>query len=309
MKNLLKISLFALAGILFSATFADAQVSYRKVLIQFDKVQNDAGIPGKSAEFVNKQIKRSLMELNRMEVLPDAAPALTATNKNPRTKGKPAAEVARPKADKTAPSKKANMIAQVIITSFSTRPAGNTISTPGSIDKGGPFGENSFEIQRQKAVLRGKVIFKDMITKKEVDSREFKGEYLSIPKEGQPATNKAALLKKAIDKAVKNFRANEVKYIFQGEYLIKEILEGKKGDALNVMISGGSAKDIKEGYEYVIYTKKSIGKGKSKKDLIGTLVILNVKENEAMARVQDGKKAVKQHVGAEGDGKVYVELK
>lgn len=307
MKKLLKFSLFALAGILFTATAADAQANYRKVLIQFDKVQNDAGIPGKSAEFINKQVKRSLMELNRMEVLPDPALDLNAVSKKPN-KSKMIAAVEKPKEEKPAPGKKANTIAKVFITSFKTRPAGNTISTPNAIDKGGPYGENTFTVQGTKAVLRGKVVFKDVTTQKVVDSREFRGEYLGIPKEGKGAFNKATLLKKAIDKAIENFRG-DVKYLFQGEFLIKEVLEGKKGDALNVLISGGSSKDIKPGYEYVAYTKKAGGKGKSKKDLIGTLVILNVKENEAMAKVQDGKKMIAQNVEGEGAGKVYVELK
>ncbi len=161
MKNLLKFSLFALAGILFTATVADAQANYRKVLIQFDKVQNDAGIPGKSAEFINKQIKRSLMELNRMEVLPDPAPDLNAVSKKPN-KNKMIAAVEKPKEEKPAPGKKANTIAKVFITSFKTRPARNTISTPNAIDKGGPYGENAFTVQGTKAVLRGKVVFKDI---------------------------------------------------------------------------------------------------------------------------------------------------
>ena len=128
MKKLLKLSLFALAGILFTARVADAQTSYRKVLIQFENVQNDAGIPGKSAEFINKQIKRSLLELNRMEVLPD--PVRPQIDKK-ATKGRISGEVVRPKEEKPATGLKANTIAKVFVTSFSSRPAGRL---PGKAD-------------------------------------------------------------------------------------------------------------------------------------------------------------------------------
>jgi len=303
MKQLLKFSLFALAGILFTAIACDAQANYRNVLIQFDKVQNNASVPEKSAVFLDKQIRRSLMELNRMEVLPGTFGVAKAPTKRAK---KVVKKVETSQISKPVPVKKANVIAQVIIERFTTRPAGNTGTTPHSIDKGGPFGENSFVVEGQKAVLSGTVEFKDAMTRQVVETRDFIGEYLSIPKAGAPATNKAALLKKAIDKAVENFR-NDVKYIFQGEYLIKEVLEGHNNDVLNVLISGGAAKDIKADYEYVAYTKKRISKGNTKKEIVGALTILNVQDQQAMAKVTDGKKAIFKIMRK--DGNVFVELK
>ena len=305
MKKLLSFSLFALVAVLFTPTDVDAQVSYRKVLIQFDKVKNEAGIPGKSALYLDKQIQRSLMELNRMEVVPFVAPSTDEVSRKPKYE-KTAKVIEKPAEEKPAPTPKANVTAQVSIISFTTRNAGNKITAPNAAEKG-PNGEHSFMVEGKKVFLRGQVDFKDIASGKIVESREFKGKYLALPIEGK-SLSQATMLKKVMDIAIKNFR-EDVKYLFQGDFVIKEVLEGKKGQVLNVVISGGSSKDIKSGYEYVAYTRKSIGKGKVKKDPIGTLVILNVKENSAMAKVEEGKNNIYRMMKGEGGGRVFVELK
>lgn len=310
MKNFIQITFSAIVVILLTASVTSAQQSYRKVKLQFDPIVNEANIPAKSAAFFQDQIERSFMELNRIEVIQGEMPNNGASTKPlPKDHGKVknnAGTVAERSAKPSAPGTfKANVLAKVTLKSFEITDAPDRLkSVKGPDANHGPAGENDFVISAKRGILKAKIEFIDVATGSIVETAMIRGKHTQNGKSAK--INQATMLKNAMEKAITKFRGN-VKYLFQGEFVITKMLEGKDGQAFNVIISNGSKKDIQVGYTYKVFTKNLKGKGEFETSEIGEIVILTVKENESMAKVEDGKSNIFKNL--QNKNQMFVTLK
>jgi len=310
MKKFIQITFSAIIVILLTASVSSAQQSYRKVKLQFDPIINEANIPAKSAAYFHDQVERSFMELNRIEVIQGETPNNGVSTKPlPKGHGKVknnAGSVSERSAKPSTPGTfKANVLAKVTLKSFEITDAPDRQqSVKGPAANHGPSGENDFVIAAKRGILKGKIEFIDVATGSIVETMMIGGRHTQNGKSAK--INQATMLKSTMKKAINKLRGN-VKYVFQGEFVVTKMLEGKDGQAFNVIISNGSKKDIQVGYTYKVFTKDSTGKGEIKTNEIGEIVILTVKENESMAKVEDGKSNIFKNL--QNKNQMFVTLK